>query len=136
MLISPAMERRFFNILLYVVAGFFFYMVCIMGFVNGVPQVKKWGIMLLFLMPALVALLAGLALRSFQDWRRDAGVVLLSAAAFTAFLIFTMVCFLADEEFRRMMKPETLALFGDYWSGGGFMLSLAALGIGMLKAKP
>lgn len=136
MLFSLAMERKFFSVLLYVVAGFFLYMVCILGFVNSVPLVKKWGIIIVFLLPALIALLVGLALRSFQNWRRDTGVVLLSASGFSAFLVFTMICFMRDEEFRRMMKPETLAIFGDYFGGGGFILSLAALGLGLIKAKP
>lgn len=123
--------RKVFGIVFYVLAGFFVYMVCLLAFVNQ-PAMAKWAIVAGFSMPAAVFLFIGLAVARFRRWKRDSGVVLLSGAGFTAFLVFTFVCLLMTDEFKKMMKPDTLDFFGAYASGFIFMLSVAGLGILLL----
>ena len=126
--------RKAFGICLYILAGLFVYMVCLLAFINQ-PAVAKWGIVGGLTLPALVFLCIGLAVNRFRRWRRDAGVVLLSGAGFTFFLIFTFVCLLMTDEFRRMVRSDTLNLFNSYSSGFIFILSVAALGIILLKTE-
>lgn len=127
--------RRVFSITLKVIAGFFFYVVNLLAFVNEPPTGLKLGILAGFSVPAIITLIGGLALTRFKSWRRDTGIVLLSAAGFTAFLIFTFACLLMTEEFRTMIKPDTLTFFSDYMTGGGFIIGLILLGWMLLKAN-
>ena len=126
--------RKAFAICLYILAGFFVYMVCLLAFVNQ-PTVAKWGIVGGFTLPALVFLCIGLAINRFRRWRRDAGIVLLSGAGFTSFIVFTFVCLLMTDEFKKMIRPDTLSFFNSYGSGFIFILSVAALGIILLKTE-
>lgn len=126
--------RKALGIISYILAGFFVYMVCLLAFVNQ-PTMAKWGIVAGFSLPALVFLCIGLAVNRFQRWRRDVGVVLLSGAAFTSFLVFTFVCLLMTNEYKQMMQPDILHFFGAYASGTIFILSVAALGVILLKTE-
>ncbi len=126
--------RNVFSIIFNAIAGFFFYMVSLLGFVNGPPIRIKWGIVLVSTIPAVLALYCGLALKSFQNWKRNVGIVLLCASGFTAFAVLTFVCLLTTEEFRIMMKPGTLTLFSDYFSGGAVVVGLAMLGLLLIRA--
>jgi len=126
--------RKAFGIVLYVLAGFFVYMVCLLAFVNQ-HAIAKWSIVAGFSLPALIFLCMGLVVNRFRRWRRDVGVVLLSGAGFTAFLVFTFVCLLMTDEFKQMMHPDTLSFFNAYASGFIFILSVAALGIILLKTE-
>jgi hypothetical protein len=126
--------RKALGVICYILAGFFVYMVCLLAFVNQ-PTIAKWGIVAGFSLPALVFLSIGLSVNGFQRWRRDTGVVLLSGAGFTSFVIFTFVCFIMTEEFEQMMQPDTLAFFNAYISGGIFILSVVTLGIVLLKTE-
>jgi hypothetical protein len=127
--------RKVFSVLLKILAGFFFYAVCLLGFVNEPQTGIKLGIMVGLLVPALAALAAGLALTRFDNWRRDTGIVLLCASGFTLFLIFSMACYLMAEEVRAMMSPDTLAVFSDYLTGGGAMVGFAVLGGFFMKTN-
>ena len=126
--------RKVSSIILKVIAGFFVYMVSLLAFVSEPPTGVKLGILIGFSVPAVVALCGGLALTRFRNWKRDTGIVLLSASGFTAFLIFTFACLLMTEEFRRMMKPDTLTFFSDYLTGGVVIVGLAILGWILVKA--
>ena len=126
--------RKVLGILLYVVAGFFIYMVCLLAFINQSPPIAKWCIMAGFAIPAVLFLGGGLALNRFQNWRRDSAIVFLAAAGFTAFLVFTFLCLLMTEEFKHMMKPDTLDFFSAYITGCCFIVGTGALGVALLKA--
>jgi hypothetical protein len=126
--VMPLRMRKVFSIICYVIAGFFFYMVCVMAFANAPSLGVKLGTLLGVSIPAVVAHLVGLALSRFRNWRRDTGIVLLSAAGVSAFLVFTFVCMLMTEEFRKMMNPKTLTFFSDYLTGGGLTLGLLVVG--------
>jgi cytosine/uracil/thiamine/allantoin permease len=131
----PQTVRKVSSITLKVIAGFFVYMVSLLAFVSEPPTGVKLGILIGFSAPAVVALCGGLALTRFRNWKRDTGIVLLSASGFAAFLIFTFVCLLMTEEFRRMMRPDTLTFFSDYLTGGAVIIGLAVLGWILMKAN-
>ena len=126
--------RKVLGILLYIVAGFFVYMVCLLAFVNQEPPIAKWGIVVGFSIPAALFLCGGLAINRFQNWRRDSGIVLLAGAGFTFFLVFTLACLLMTEEFKRMMEPDSLDFFSAYIAGFCFILGSGALGVVLLRA--
>jgi len=127
--------RKASSVILKVISGFFFYMVSLLAFISTLPTGGKLGILFGFSIPAVLALIGGLALSRFHNWKRDTGIVLLSASGFTAFLIFSLACMLMSEEFRIMMKPDTLTFFSDYWTGGGLIVGLAGLGWALVKTK-
>lgn len=127
------MTAKVFSVICHVIAGFVFYMILIMGFTMVRPVPMKAGMMLGFLVPALGALLVGFALNGFRRKLRDLGIVLLSAAGFTAFVVFTFACLWTDDEFRRMMKPETMAFFEDYGTGFGCLAATAVIGLLSLR---
>lgn len=124
--------RSVFSIILFVIAGFFFYMVGLLGFVSEPSAYAKWGIMVGFSLPAIAALCIGLVLRRFRRWKRDAGIVLVSAMGLTTFIVVTFIFMLMTEEFRAMMGPDTVAYFRDYIAGGAVIVTMAVVGIILL----
>jgi len=135
------MIRRVFSVGLYVVAGFFFYTICVLAFIDGAVLTAntanlsaddavfaKWLPIIIFAVPAILALVGGLAVMGFQDWKRDTGIVLLSAAGFTTFLAFAFATMFMNEESRKMMPPEILRFFGDYITGAAVIVGLALAG--------
>ena len=135
------MIRRVLSVVLYVIAGFFLYMVSLMAFIDGAaigangPAIgaedaafAKWLPIIILAVPAILTLVVGLAIMGFRDWKRDAGIVLLSAAGFTTFLVFMFATMLMKEEVRQMMPPDALRLFGDYITGAAVLVVLALAG--------
>ena len=135
------MIRKVLSVGLYIIAGFFFYMVCVLAFIDGAAvgasgaasgaddaAFAKWLPIIIFTVPAIITLVVGLAIMGFRDWRRDAGIVLLSAAGFTTFLVFMFATMLMKEESRKMMPPEILSFFGDYITGAAVIVVLALAG--------
>lgn len=114
------MLRKVLSVVSLVTSGFFLYVLVIMAFV----QVPSFGIKLatmgIFLIPMLLALFIGLALRSFTQWRRVCGVVFISTAIFCAFLFLTVVCMFYSPEFKSFVDRKAFALFSDIVSGVGF----------------
>jgi hypothetical protein len=126
--------RKALGIVLYVIGGYFLWMVTLLAFVN-VPQTgAKW----IFI--AAVAVLAagtiggGVALRRFQHWRREVGIVLLCTPGFTAFGVFALVCVFLSEELRKFMRPDIFAFWSDYVTGGAVAIAFAGLGGFLLNA--
>ena len=124
--------RRLLGTTLKVIAGCLFYIVCMLAFVRGPSAAAKWGLVAVFLVPALAALAGGLALSRFQQWRRDTGIVLLGAAALTAFIALTMACILMTPELQVLMGPDTPALFGDHTAGAAILGGLALAGVALM----
>ena len=126
--------RTAFSVALQVVAGFLFYTVSLLAFVSEPPATMKFGLMLVFFVPAVLALTGGLALARFRNWQFNAGVVLLCASGFAAFVVLTIACLLITDEFRLLIRHESLAYFGDYLAGSGVVVGLA--GVGWTLARP
>lgn len=126
--------RKVLSVILYTIAGFFVYMVCLLSFINQ-PPAQKWGIVAGFFVPALLFLCIGLALNRFQNWKRHTGIVLLSGAGLTGFIIFTFACLLMTDEFKRMMQPDTLDFFSAYILGSIFTLATGILGVLFITIK-
>ena len=145
------MIRKVLSVGLYIIAGFFFYMVCVLAFIDGAAvggndaalgaddaAFAKWLPIIIFTVPAILTLVAGLAVMGFQDWRRDAGIVLLSATGFTTLLVFMFATMLMKEESRKMMPPDMLRFFGDYITGAAVIVVLSLVGglLLMTRRKP
>lgn len=128
------MIRRTLSVVLEVIAGVFFYVVCAMAFINEPGMLVKWGILIGFSIPATIALVGGLALIKFSHWKWHVGIVLFSVACFTAFLVFSFICMFSSEEVRSLMKPDSLSLFSDYLTGGAVIIGFAVLGWGLKNA--
>lgn len=127
--------RKVPSILLLSVSGFFFYTVGVLTFVKAPSIALKIWILIWFIVPALALLVGGLGLSGFRSWMRDTGIVLLAAAGFAACVAFTVACFLMSAQFRQMIPPNTLKMFSDYASGGGFTVGLAIAGWLLLRAN-
>jgi len=109
--------RKLFSILLLIIAGAFIYLLELLGFVHGPAGGAKWSVIFSFTIPALLALCAWLALARFDGWKRRTGIVFLSASGVTLFVVLNLACLLASEDFRKMVKPDTLVFFSDYLTG-------------------
>ena len=134
------MVRKILSIVFYVIAGFFLYTVNVLAFVNIAaiktatppPTWTKLVIIGTFAVPALISLLIGLAITRFQQWKRDAGIVLVSAAGVTSFIAVTMVCFFISPESKRYFPPDTPDMsqfFGDLTAGIVFIVTSIVLGV-------
>src|ERR1017187_1686611 len=85
--------------------------------------------MLSFSAAAVIALFCGFAFSPIKKKVRDTGIVLLASAGATMFVLLTFICVYASEDFRKMMKPETIAMFRDYTSGFSFIAGIILIGV-------
>jgi hypothetical protein len=127
--------RKVAGVVLYIIAGYFFCMVNLLGFVNEPTIGKKWEIMITFAVPAFLALGCGLALGKFRNWKMEIGIVLLCASGLMACLAFTLACLLLTEDFRKLMGPDALIFFSDHFTGIAVMVVYAGLGWFLLKTN-
>lgn len=126
--------RKLFSILLLVIAGLFIYLVEALGFVHGPAAGAKWGVIFAFTIPALLALSAGLALARFDGWKKRTGIVFLSASGVTVFVALNLACLLASEDFRKIVKPDTVVFFSDYLTGSALIAGCLLAGWLLLKS--
>ncbi len=124
-----------FKIILYIGAGFFCYMVSLIGFAKAPSTGEKLAILCVFSIPGLIAFWAGAALDQFQNWRKPAGLILLSGAGFTLFVIITFICVSRDPALKPAMKPETRQVLSDYVTGFSLLAAMAVTGGALLKTK-
>jgi hypothetical protein len=110
--------RRVIGIVLYVCAGGGFYMASLMAFVADAGLVP----IIMFAGFGVLCLVAGLAVSGFPDWKRDTGFVLLSAAAFTMFVLLLV----AGNNLVASLDP--LKAFGNYTTGAPVLVVLALAG--------
>jgi hypothetical protein len=146
------MVRKILSIAFYVIAGFFLYTVTGLAFVNIAavktatlpPAWTKLVIIGTFAVPALISLLIGLAITRFQKWKRDVGIVLVSAGGVTSFIAVTMVCLFISPESKRYFPPDTPDMsqfFGDLTAGIVSVVTSIVLGVLLIitsrqKGKP
>ena len=122
------------SVICHVLAGFLFYMVCLMAFMSMFPGGAKALMLGGFLLAALIVMAVGLAFTGFRRWKRDAGLVLIWTSATNAFLVLTMSCMLARDDFRKLMPADIFEMFGSYFAGVITMALLAVAGWLLYKA--
>jgi hypothetical protein len=127
------MTAKVFNIISYVVAGFFVYGEAMLAFFVAPKPTVKLVMMLGFLVPALIALFVGFALDGFRHKLRDTGIVLLASTGFSAFGIFSFACLMGTDDFKKMMKPGSLEAMSDYPAGFGLLVLLFTAGFVALR---
>ena len=137
--------RRVLSVVFYIVAGLLFYTISVVAFIDGAAMsastaamngsdtsFPKWLPMISVAVPAIFILVVGLAIMGFRDWRRDAGIVLLSASGFTAFAVVSFASMLMNEDYRKMMPPDMpdiMKFFGDYITGAAVIIGMALAGV-------
>jgi len=126
------MIRQVFSIILFIVAGFFFFGVIEFGFVSECTPAEKTLLLGIFAILGILFLCGGLALKGFRGWRRNAGIVLISTAGFSALGVLSFVCLYFTEEFRAMMDPRVWNLFSDYAVGTLLIVGFALAGLYLL----
>jgi hypothetical protein len=126
--------RKAISIIFLICSGFLFFTATLSVFFQGLSPTGKLFVMGGFAVAALIPHLIGLAFGGFRYWRRDTGVVLLSVTGFTAFTLFTIVCMMSSEEFRRILPPDELQIFGSYYVGTAVTAACAVLGWLLLKS--
>jgi hypothetical protein len=116
--------RNVFGIIALVFSGFFLYGVNLVAFINQPAWPIKTIVIAVFGIPAIVFLLIGVFCHGFNKFRRDLGIVLLSAAGMTALVILSFICMLAP--------PDMLRMFSAVLSGVVCLSLYIVLGLGLL----
>jgi hypothetical protein len=136
--------RKVLSIVFYVIAGFFVYMVCEMAFTNlgtlpsksEPPLWVKPAIVGGFSIPGAIALVIGLAISRFQNWKRDIGIVFVSGVGVTVFGVLMIVCILQEPEFTKMLSNNnSFAMFSDFVSGVSCILLFLVAGIVLIMSS-
>lgn len=125
--------RKFIRIVCYIIAGFFLYAACLIGFINQPPYFIKIAIMSGFAIPGLIAIVAGLAIGRFQTWKRDVGIVLLTASGLTALVAFSVFCLFLSSEFKEFFPDIKIVFFNDYLTGLSYTILFALTGIFLIR---
>ncbi|MBI5696541.1 MAG: hypothetical protein HZC51_12560 [Nitrospirae bacterium] len=126
------MVRRVISILLYIIAGYFVFMMTAMAFI-AIPY-KAVFLSVVFAI-ALIFLAAGGAVNRFRRWKTAFGAVLLSVGGFSAFGALTMASILLDDELLAMMPEPDTALSFDYITGFSILAMQICAGILLIKLE-
>ena len=126
------MIRQVLSIICYIIAGFFLVVIGVISFFITPSLGGKMAIMSLFLIPTLLLLTFGLALRRFRAWQHDIGVVLVSVSGYMIFLIITILAIFLTPEYRKLFANDVVNSFADYHSGAICVLTFGGLGILLL----
>jgi peptidoglycan/LPS O-acetylase OafA/YrhL len=101
------MIRRVLSIVLYILAGLFFYGVCFFSVIEGVGL----PFIIFCAVTAILTLVGGLAVMGFQDWRRDAGLVLLSATGLAGLILLSALVSTMPSDISRFLSNPTGVAF-------------------------
>jgi hypothetical protein len=128
--------RKVLGILFYVVAGFLLNIVCYMSFLKS-PLWVKSAMMGTFFIPGAIALVIGLTINRFRNWKREVGIVFVSGAGTNAFLFFTMICFFCSPELdlKKYFSDNTPDILTDFVSGIGCILLFMVVGIVLIRSS-
>ena len=123
--------RKASKVILEVISGFFCYTALLTAFTGVLPIAGNIGLFALLAVPALAALLCGLALARFRHWKRDTGIVVISSSALSLSVVITVASVFATREFRQMAPPNSIQFLKDYHyiAGSIVMAGLGALGL-------
>lgn len=137
------MARKVLSIVFYAVAGFFVYGVALLAFIkmDSMPEPTqppvwaKFAMIGVFSAPAAVALLVGLAIDRFRHWKRNVGIVLVSGAGSTAFVVLTLACILMSPESKKLFPRDMLNLFSAYIAGTSTILGFIVIGVALIMTS-
>jgi len=127
------MARKIISIICYIIAGFFLYAVCMIAFASVPQYFMKIAIMCGFSIPGLIALVIGLAIRRFRTWKRDVGIVFLTASLFTTLIVFTMLCLFLSPEFKKFLPHNETDFSNDYITGSSCVIIFIFIGVLLIK---
>src|SRR5579871_5134825 len=122
---------KVFRIALYVVGGFFIYMVNLLSFISlaQLTTRQKLGVMALFGVLGLFPILAAMATNHFRAWKVPVGAALLSGVGVTLFVMFTFICIELSPELLKAVPNFPQSAFSDYLVGGVTTVCLLVAGI-------
>lgn len=134
------MVRKIIGIVCYCIGGFFLSAVSMISLFTDqsrpVPTSIKLLIMGIFSVLALIFIGIGIFLRRLEKWKRDIGIILLSASAYQIFLIFTMACLFSSQEITNFFPDKKVFIFfDDYFMGAVCLVIFAGLGFICLWAS-
>ncbi len=125
--------RKFCSVASHILAGFFLYGISLLAFTSQLSLIEKTSMMIVFGLPVVAALFIGLALAGFCNWRRDVGIVFLSTAAMSAFVVITVACMLMSESLEGLLPLDIFNSFNAHFTGFTFIALYAVLGALLLK---
>jgi hypothetical protein len=125
------MLKKVLSIVSLVISGFFLHISVAMAFIQVPSFSAKLATTGIFLIPMLLTLLIGLALRSFTQWQRVCGAVFISTAIVCALLFLTIICMLYSPELKSVVDQKAWALFSDIFSGVGFFSLILLSGVAL-----
>jgi len=128
----PTTARNVFGIILLVISGFNFYTLALLSFINKPLWPIKTVVLSVFAIPAIGFLLVGVWCHGFAKFRRDFGIVLLSAAGITAMVIFSYASMLATPDYAKLLPPETRQMFSAVWTGGIWVVLYLLVGLALI----
>jgi len=130
---GPKGARKVISIICYVISGYFLYMMCFLAFVNKPWIFIKFAIVGGFGIVALLFLTIGLGFVRFYNWKRNVGIVFLSAAGFALFVTLSLGWVMREPEFIKELPAGAMNLFGDYVSVSICTAFLGAAGLMLIK---
>lgn len=109
------MIRKIISIIIYVFAGFFFFSVDSVLFIDNkqhIPCYFKLGIAGFFFVLGLILFFIGILFSGLKNWRRDLGVLFITVTAIELFTIMTFICIYLTPELQAMM-PKNVYLYSQ-----------------------
>jgi hypothetical protein len=125
--------RKFCSVACHILAGLLLFDINLLAFAGRFSAAAKIASMIVFAMPAIIAMLVGLALTGFRQWRRDAGVVFLSTAVMGGFMVTTVACMMMSEELGELMPVDIFSHFNAHFVGVVVIAMYAGIGALLLK---
>jgi hypothetical protein len=126
------------SVLLYIISALMLYCAMLLAFLSGSLAATKWWIFGLFAGLGALPLFGGLALKRFRTWKRDIGIVLLSASGVATTVALIIMCIYLDVEMKKIFSKQidSEVMFTDYVSGGSVIVAGALLGWLLLRSRP
>lgn len=126
------------SVLLYIISALMLYCAMLLAFLSGSLAATKWWIFGLFAGLGALPLFGGLALKRFRTWKRDIGIVLLSASGVATTVALIIMCIYLDDEMKKIFSKQidSEVMFTDYVSGGSVIVAGALLGWLLLRSRP
>jgi len=125
---------KLFSVLSHIVAGMFLFIICTLGFTAGGSAITMTVAVVILLVPAIIALIFGLSLTGFHDWRRHLGIVLLWTSLLSGVSTITMACLTNTEELQAFAVSDYSFSLAGSLVGSLIIVTLASLGWALVNA--